>query len=74
MTSQSMKSGHVVSEALSHARTVAIPTLPGLLLFAAAMAGQSYVNQLASEGGEAFFYWLFMGMVLFLILLKIQIH
>ena len=63
MTSQSMKSGHVVGEALGHARTIAIPTLPGLLLFAAAMAGQSYVNQLASEGGEAFFYWLFMGMV-----------
>jgi hypothetical protein len=48
---------------LSGARSVAFPTLPGLLLFALAVGAQSWINQLAQEGGEPVFYWLGMGLV-----------
>ncbi|QYJ00028.1 hypothetical protein KUV46_11835 [Thalassovita mediterranea] len=50
-------------DAFRHARTVAIPTLPGLLLMAAAVFAQSYVNRLANEGGEPVFYWFAMGLL-----------
>lgn len=63
MTASALSTGSISRDAIANARAVALATLPGLLLFAVAMAGQSYVNQLAAEGGEAFFYWLLMGLV-----------
>lgn len=63
MTASTLSTGSISSEAISNARAIAIPTLPGLVLYAAAMGGQSYVNQLAGDGGEPFFYWLLMGLI-----------
>ena len=42
----------LMREALGNARAVALPTLPGLLLFAAAMGGQSWFNRLAADGSS----------------------
>jgi hypothetical protein len=63
MSSTSLRTGAIARETLANAQALILPTLPGLLLFAAAVAGQSWINRLATEGGQTVFYWMAMGVV-----------
>ncbi|WP_084419453.1 hypothetical protein [Henriciella litoralis] len=63
MSSTSLRTGSIAKESLANAQAVILPTLPGLLLFAAAVAGQSWINRLATQGGQTVFYWMAMGTV-----------
>lgn len=51
-------SATLAREALVNARAVALPTLPGLILFAAAMGAQSWFNGLASDGSSFMLMWM----------------
>ena len=53
----------LMREALGNARAVALPTLPGLLLFAAAMGGQSWFNRLAADGSSFMLLWMCVSLV-----------
>lgn len=63
MSSASMRTGPIFREAVGLARMVAVPTLPGLVLFALSVAGQGWVNMHVGQGGEPVFYWMLMGLV-----------
>ena len=63
MAVSTLKSSSLASDAVSNARRVALATLPGLLLFAAAVAGQSRFNRLASEGGQLTLLWMVVSLM-----------
>ncbi|WP_018147529.1 hypothetical protein [Henriciella marina] len=63
MTASALQTASISRDAMRHGRSVALPTLPGLLLLVAAVTAQSYVNRLAQAGGEPVFYWFAMGLV-----------
>ena len=58
MTTSPSPLGSLARETAKNARQVALPTLPSLLLFAAAMGVQSWFNDLAGIGGNLFLMWL----------------
>ncbi len=63
MTVSSLSTSSITADTLQNAKTVAVPTLPGLLLYCMAIAGQSYFNTLADQGGRFVFLWACVGMV-----------
>ena len=50
-------------ETLANAKRVALPTLPGLFLFAVAMGAQSWFNRLAGEGSSMMLLWMCVSLV-----------
>lgn len=58
MTVETLKPGAIAADAVANARTVAVSTAPGLVLFCAAMGAQAYFNELANHGGNLLLLWL----------------
>ncbi|RIJ28417.1 hypothetical protein [Henriciella mobilis] len=57
------KPAALMRDAFTNARSIALPTLPGLLLFAAAMGGQSWFNRLAADGSSFMLLWMCVSLV-----------
>lgn len=63
MTVSTILTASVAADALANARRLVLPTLPGLLLFAAAMGAQTWFNQIAGQGGNSLLLWLAVSFV-----------
>ncbi|MEQ8556675.1 MAG: hypothetical protein RIB03_00020 [Henriciella sp.] len=63
MTTSPLAHGAIMREAFTHARRIALPTFPALLLFAVAMGMHAYFLTLAGEGANLFLLWFGTGLV-----------
>ena len=63
MTVSTLRTASIAADAVSNARQLVLPTLPGLVLFAAAMGTQTWFNQVAGQGGNLLMLWMAVSFV-----------
>ncbi|WP_300379484.1 hypothetical protein [Henriciella sp.] len=63
MTVSTLSPSSMVRDTFANVKSIAWPTAPGLLLFATAVAGQSWFNRLAAAGGQLTLLWMAVGLV-----------